>query len=325
MKILKVTLAMLLAVVMLFSLCACSFNIPDLDDLDPNNIIADNTQKDKDDKNSKSGKFDETTIDFEGCKIVVLGAEKITDSDEKPALRIWFDVTNTSDKTEYPFCLYEFSATQDDYELVDTYAGYDYSVPEEYNYGKYIRPGVTIRVVEEISFKENGGIVKVSFTDFLDEDTAKIVEFDPAKLSGAPKDEFKPEPITDPKWTKNLKSEGVLKLYDEDFEFKIDGYDFAEDYNSDKLIRVYVAFKNTSSEKKSLSSLIYPKVFQDGIQLDFGIAVDEVDEDGNYDLEIEPGKSVSAALCYKLCSDSPVEVELNNYIDSSIGAVFEVK
>ena len=82
MKILKSILSVFIALLMLFSLAACGEKEPTYSG-DTNSA-----------KNDKAEGFKETEIVLDYCTINVLGAEKIVDSEEKPAIRVWFDITN---------------------------------------------------------------------------------------------------------------------------------------------------------------------------------------------------------------------------------------
>ena len=313
MKIFKSTLAILMALLMVFSLAACGEKEPATDD-------GGDTAK-----TDKVEGFKETTIELDECTIDVLGAEKIADSEDKPAIRVWFDVTNTSDDTCYTNYNYEFSATQDGYELTETYASYETAVEAADVSLLEIRPGVTIRACEEYNFKEDGGTIVVGFNNYYSDEEPKTIEFDPKNLPGAPADEFVAEKVADPQWVKDLKSEGVYDVYDVKYDIKIEKCEFTENYDGEKLIRVYYEFKNNSTEDETFSSNISHAAFQDGIELSISYAKESVAEDDNYTAEVAPGKSIKLAYCYELRSDSPVEIDLRDLNGTGVGAVFEVE
>lgn len=313
MKLFNSTLAILMALLMVLSLAACG------DEKSADNKGSDITKTDK------AEDFKETTIELDDCTINVLGAEKIVDSEEKPAIRVWFDITNTSDETTYTDYNFEFSATQDGYELTETYAGYENSVEAADAGLLNIRPGVTIRVCEEYNFKEDGGLIVIGFKNYFSDEEPVTIELDPKNLPGAPKNEFIPEKIADPQWVKDLKAEGTYEAYDVKYDIKIEKCEFTEDYDGKKLIRVYYDFKNNSAEEESFGMTILHSAFQDGIELEMSYAAEEVAEDENYAVEVEPSKSIKVACCYELRSDSPVEIELRDLNGTGIGTVYEVK
>lgn len=313
MKLFKSTLAILMALLMVFSLAACGEKEPATDD-------GGNTSK-----TDKVEGFKETKIELDACTINVLGCEKIKDYDEKPAIRVWFDVTNTSDETCYTNYNYEFTATQDGYELTETSAYYEIAVDAASTSLLEIRPGVTIRTCEEYNFKEDGGTITIGFNNYYSEEEPKTIEFDPKNLPGAPKDEFVAEKVSDPQWVKDLKSEGVYDAYDVKYDIKIEKCEFVEGYEGEKLIRVYYDFKNNSDEEETFSSNVTHSAFQDGIELSISYPKEKVAEDENYSVEVEPGKSIKLAYSYELRSDSPVEIDLRDLNGTGVGTVYEVK
>lgn len=313
MKLFKSTLAILMALLMVLSLAACGEEKP------ADNKDADTTKTDK-----VEG-FKETKIELDACTINVLGCEQIKDYDEKPAIRVWFDVTNTSDETCYTNYNYEFTATQDGYKLTETSAYYEIAVDAADTSLLEIRPGVTIRTCEEYNFKEDGGTIVVGFNNYYSEEEPVTINFDPKNLPGAPKEEFVIEKVADPQWVKDLKAEGVYDAYDVKYDIKIEKYEFTEGYEGEKLIRVYYDFKNNSDEEESFSSNITHGAFQDGIELPISYPKEKVAEDENYTVEVEPGKSIKLAYSYELRTDSPVEIDLRDFNGTGVGTVFEVK
>lgn len=313
MKLFKSTLAILMALLMVLSLAACGEKAPATDNGDDAS------------KTDKVEAFEETKIELDACTINVLGCEQIKDYDEKPAIRVWFDVTNTSDDTCYTNYNYEFTATQDGYELTETSASYDTTVDAASTSLLEIRPGVTIRTCEEYNFKEDGGTITVGFNNYYSEEEPVTINFDPKNLPGAPKEEFEIEKVADPQWVKDLKAEGVYEAYDVKYDIKIEKCEFVEGYEGEKLIRVYYDFKNNSAEEESFNMNVTHSAFQDGIELPISYAKEKVAEEDNYSVEVEPGKSVKLAYCYELRTDSPVEIDLRDLNGTGVGTVFEVK
>ena len=316
MKLFKSTLAILMALLMVLSLAACGEKAPETDNIE---------ETSKTEKTDKVEGFKETKIELDACTINVLGCEQIKDYDEKPAIRVWFDVTNTSDETCYTNYNYEFTATQDGYELTETSASYEIAVDAADTRLLEIRPGVTIRTCEEYSFKEDGGTITIGFNNYYSEEEPVTINFDPKNLPGAPKEEFVIEKVADPQWVKDLKAEGVYEAYDVKYDIKIEKCEFVEGYEGEKLIRVYYDFKNNSAEEESFSMNVTHSAFQDGIELPISYPKDKVAEDENYSVEVEPGKSIKLAYSYELRGDSPVEIDLRDFNGTGVGTVFEVK
>ena len=310
MKLLKSTLAILLAVLMVFSLAACGG--------------ADDGNTDDGGKGG-SAKFEPTTIELDMCKINVLGAEKITDSEDKPAFRLWFDITNTTDETNYPSYFYEFSATQDGYELTETYASYESTVPAA-EVGFYnIRPTVTVRACVEYNYKEDGGTIIAGFNNYYSEEAPKTVEIDPQNFSGAPADEFTPEKVEDPLFLADYPAKGTYEAFGVKYDVSIDKFEITEDFDGESIIRVYYTFKNNSEENQKFNLVFTPEAYQDGIQLHPGYPKEKVAEEDAYLEEVKPGDSITVAQCYELAGDSPVEVDLTDLFGTGVGVVYAVK
>lgn len=248
--------------------------------------------------------------EFTGGTVRLIGAEAFKDSDEKDAIRVYYEFTNTSEESLTAYFNVDILVMQDGYEQVDAYPAWN-AYPEEYqNATLYLRPGATVRCVDEYSFKPDGGTITVTLTDYRNDDISISAELDPQNLPGAPKSEFIAEPITAPTWTEQWPEEGVYKT---DYYMAIGEAEVVPSYEGEDLIRIYFEFTNNSEEATSFwlqSTLV---VYQDGIQLLNGIPKEQVDSDGNYSVDIDPGATVTVSCCFELRSDSPVEVELEDF------------
>ena len=61
---------------------------------------------------------------------------------------------------------------------------------------------------------------------------------------------------------------------------------------------------------------------QDGVELQTTWANEDIPEEDNRDVDIAPGESIMAAVCFELRSNSPVEVILEDFWnDAYIGLV----
>ncbi|MBQ8861036.1 MAG: DUF5067 domain-containing protein [Ruminococcus sp.] len=307
MKIFKSTLALFMALLMVFALVGCS-------DKDP----ADNNT------NKGAGGFKETEIVLDECKVVVVGAEQIVDYDEKPAVRLWYDITNTSEDSNYANWLFFVSATQDGYDLDETTADFEMTVEEEPNSYRKLRPGVTIRAVYEFVFKEDGGAISVNISNFEDEENATTISLDPKNLPGKPKSEFKLAKVDDPKWMGDIKSEGTYNSFGEVYEIKIEKFELTKNFSGEDLIRVYYDFKNTGSETTSFNMTFIAEAYQDGASLESGYPEEEVSEDQNGTVEIAPGESIKVAYSYELISDSVVEIDVTDLDGGGVGVIYDI-
>lgn len=274
-----------LVLALLFSLCACggdsgstSTNIPDTPD-------------------------DTDAYEYE---VEVVGAELFTDSDNRDAIRIYYDFTNNSEETKSPLLALTINAQQGGADLEMTFAAYDETVAESGLFAMGVRPGVSIRCAEEYVLDPNGGVVTLTIgRGWLDE-TPMVVELDPTALS-MPTDEFVLETIEDPAWTDELDDKGLVN---DVYEMYIDNAEIVENSDGNEVLRVYLNFTNNSDEAKNFFSACSTIAYQDGVQLEADYSVNSVAEDANYSVEIEPGETIRVTRCFALRSNSEVEVEV---------------
>ena len=98
----------------------------------------------------------------------------------------------------------------------------------------------------------------------------------------------------------------------DDYDVKIGECAFGEDYEGNKMIVVNYDFTNNSDEAIAPFIAVTMKAFQDGVELEMAIAMDDsVYDAGIGQKEIKPGASITGCQnAYILSSDSPVEVEV---------------
>lgn len=260
-----------------------------------------------------------------GYDIAVVGAELFTDTDDKDAIRIYWDFTNSSDETIYPYCDLSVQMEQEGFELNTTYAFYEDDVPEYGNDVLDIRPGVSIRCISEYSCKAQGDIISFTLSNWYDEDDAVTVEFDPKNLPGRPEPELEIEAVPDPAWTEGMEQEGYIG---DSAYVQIDAAEVVPGWeDGTEVIRVYFEFTNQSEEACSMWWASYYRAFQDGVELEETWADEEVAEDENMSVDVEPGESIYGSNCWLLRSDSPVEIEVYDYYteEDCIGCVFVVE
>lgn len=285
---------------------------------------AESTKKDEGDKPEAAapaaagGDFTPVEADLGDYHVKILSAESFSDHDDKDGIRFYFDFTNNSDEPEDAWIL-NLEAEQDGYTLVDTYANSKDDVPEYGNAGLYVQPGVTIRCIDEFSYKPTGGEITLTISTW-DSDTDLVATFDPEALPGRPGD-WSPELIDDPQLYLDYPSEGSTDEYD----IAITGAEIVpgDSYFTDgDVIRVFFDFTNNDDEATSCWWATNIYLYQDGIQLDTGYAKDETDADDLFRADIEPGESVSCSRCWNLRSDSPVEAVVQTWSDVVCAGTF---
>lgn len=266
-----------------------------------------------------AGDFEPVSGSIGDYDITFVGAEHFEDIDDEDGIRIYYDFTNNSDRTVYSMEDLEILAEQEGFELDTTIDSYEDDVPEYGNDWLAVRPGVTIRCIEEYSYKAGGEAVTVTIQDWWEEDGSVTAVFDPNELPGRPAVDWEPEPVTDPETT--LPNSGT---YEEDYEVTIVGCEYIKDWNGDDALRVYFEFTNNSSEAESFWMATYYRAMQDGIELPTNWAEDEIDEDENYDVDVEPGETITCTEIFTLRSASPVEVELYSYMYDGEAVLAEI-
>jgi len=266
-----------------------------------------------------AGDYDSVSGRIGDYEIAFVGAEHFEDIDDEPGIRIYYDFTNNSDETVYAMEDLEILAEQEGFELNTTMDSAADDVPEYGNDWLCVRPGVTIRCIEEYSYKEGGDLVTVTIQDWWEEEGAVTATFDPNDLPGRPAVDWEPKPVTDPQTT--LPSSGA---YEEDYEVTIVGCEYTEDWDGNPALRVYFDFTNNGTEAQSFWMATNYRALQDGVELEICWPDDEVDEDENYDVEIEPGETITCTESYLLRSDSPVEVEFYSYMYDGEAVLAEI-
>ena len=267
-----------------------------------------------------SGTFEPVSQTLGDFEVTVVGAEQFVTYDDEPGIRIYYDFTNNSEYTTSSWMELDFDTEQDGVEA--EYTGTLDDVPEYGNDSLYIRPGVTLRCIQEYTFNPDGGNFVMTFSNSWEDTGELTVEFDPSNLPGAPAESLEIPTVSDPQWIADWPAQAVL---DEEFEVSIDRCEFVEEYGQ-KMIRVYYTFTNQSDEETSFWMATYVEALQDGVQLLTGWSSEELESDENMDVDIAPGETITASECYVLRSDSPVEVQVQGVLDEvGCGKIFPVE
>ena len=94
-----------------------------------------------------------------------------------------------------------------------------------------------------------------------------------------------------------------------DYAVTIDGSSTTTDYEGNPAMIVDFTFTNNSDEATSFAVACSQKAFQNGVQLETAIVMDDL---GNgYMAEIKPGATTQARLAYALTDESDVTVEVS--------------
>lgn len=250
--------------------------------------------------------------------VEIVGAELFKDSDDKDAVRFYYDFTNMSDQIMYGGYL-DTEAEQSGFELVTTYAYYSERVPEDNNSYLDVEPGVTIRCIEEFNCNLNaGGEVTFTISDYGSYPVSAT--YDLANLPGRPAEDLPIAPITDPTFFAGLPD----SFEGEDFSVSIDSAEVVEasrNSSAESVIRVYYTYTNNKTEDGYVGGSGTFAVYQDGVELNTGYARYEIDEDDYYYDDLASGATVSFTRCFELRSDSPVEIVVSDWDDNYAAVV----
>ncbi|MCR5173183.1 MAG: DUF5067 domain-containing protein [Oscillospiraceae bacterium] len=257
-------------------------------------------------------------------RVMLSGAEEfdLNDAEDgKKGLRVYYDFTNNSDDTVMSGAKLDLEARQDGEVLKSGSAQKD--VREYNNRVMYVRPGCSIRAVQELSFDPAGGPVELKVSA-RHEDQAHVITqtYDPSALPGAPAEEFVPAPVADPKWTEGLEAEGDLDY----LHVKALRAETLEE-GGEARVRVYVSLTNIEDDSGEIipSEAVAVYVYQDGLELKNGMLEQRSDSDELYYKAIPEGGTVEASVVFRLLSHDPVEVELTNVNGEPVyGARFEL-
>ena len=307
----KKILALILALTMVFALVACG------GEKEPTTTTTEPATT------PVAADFEPITAEWPEGIVTLQGAELFTDTDDEPAVRIYYDYTNKSEETKAVSDEIEITVLQDGVASEYTYASFSDDVPEYGNSELCLRPGATLRCIEELEIDPEGGIMEIRVSDNWGDVEYINAELDPRALPGRPAQDLVIAPVTDPTWTNDLALEGV---FDEEnnLSITVTGAESVTDIDGKKAIRIYFGFTNGSSETADLWMDSTIRLFQDGIELKDTIAEQAVAADSMFTADVAPGETVEASNCYILLSDSPVELEVyDSWGDGSgVGGVF---
>lgn len=253
-----------------------------------------------------------------GCDVSIVGAELFTDTDDKDAIRIYWDVTNNTDEVFWPSWNICTLVEQEGFEMDTTYTWDD--VPEYGNDDRNIQPGVTIRCISEYNCKAAGDVITVTLYNDYDYDEKLVAEFDPTNLPGRPAEDWVAAPITEPTWVEGLPTEGPVG----EGYVVIDHAEIVPSYDEgEEVVRVYFQYTNEGEAETTMWAEVYYVAYQDGIELDVEWPAEDVAEDENTTDYVQPGETLLCAECFALRSDSPIEIEVYDiWEEDYLGTVY---
>ncbi len=99
-----------------------------------------------------------------------------------------------------------------------------------------------------------------------------------------------------------------------DYEVSIDGARLTEDYEGNSAIVVTFTWTNNSEDTTSFAAALMPTVFQNGVELETAVVVDDQYDSSGYLAEVKTGGTTEVQMAYLLEDESEVEVEVEELI-----------
>ena len=273
--------------------------------------------------------------------VTVAGVE-LTERNGVETIRVYYDVTNTSQKIIQPLWSVSMAAYQNDEKLSPNISTLD-GVEEYDNGGRRIFPGVTLRACENYELLDTS-LITLEIGDNSG-DPVITIELDIADLPAVT-----PAPAVVPIPTpEDITAWAGYQGLEHDFEptslgnsltLKLVKHEIVE-HNGDNFLRLY--FDCTLLAKKddtNVSAFMYSRyyIYQDGILIgsdttmdELGYKLPDVEDYDDHSLNIEIGETSHYVVSRRLRSDSDVIFMAvnfgNNPIngDAFIGAVIPVK
>lgn len=107
-----------------------------------------------------------------------------------------------------------------------------------------------------------------------------------------------------------------INLEVEDGKLEYVSHEIVQDYEGKPTILIHFNFTNNSDKSTSAQLLFHPKVFQNGVECEFGILMDAPEAYQNLSKEIQPGTTLEVAFPYVLTdTTNPVDVEVSSLTD----------
>ena len=264
---------------------------------------------------TQDGERFDTYGELDGFALRFIGAEAAKDSDGKPAVRVWYEFTNLSDRVTDAFTEVYFTAVQDGNDLEFAYIYED--VPESGYCDLGVAPNYTMRCTELFSYDPDGGEIEIAAGGLYGDNV--VYTIDPQALPGAPADDFV---LGDPDFGTDYMDE----LWDSDENLTILDAEAVEDWDGEEAILVHMTFTNNTDEAQCFFLCYSVYALQDGAGLVSAYCDEYSEEQDNIYVDIEPGDSIDVAAVFVLRGDGPIAFAASGAYeleDSYLGCVYE--
>lgn len=124
------------------------------------------------------------------------------------------------------------------------------------------------------------------------------------------------ETTTEETTEKVTETEKKINLEVEDGKIEYISHEIIQDYEGKPTILIHFNFTNNSDKSTSAQLLFHPKVFQNGVECEFGILMDAPEAYQNLSKEIQPGTTLEVGFPYVLSdTENPVDIEVSSLTD----------
>lgn len=117
-----------------------------------------------------------------------------------------------------------------------------------------------------------------------------------------------------------------IDISNDDGRLEYLSFELSKDYEDKPLIFLHFNFTNSSDKTASAQTLFYPKVFQNGIECDFGMSMDDNEAYKNLSKELQKGTTLEVAFPYVLQdTENPITLQVQEMSDMfSDGQTMEI-
>ena len=106
-----------------------------------------------------------------------------------------------------------------------------------------------------------------------------------------------------------------------DYHVRIKKGTLTKDYEGNDVLRVVFKYTNNSEDSVGFDTALYPKAFQDGVELESAYFLEDTDDDKEFSnsmKSVRPGTTIDCAQYWLLDNtDSPVELEVSELVSLS--------
>ena len=164
-----------------------------------------------------------------------------------------------------------------------------------------------------LDFTKNGVRGHLEFVFFYNSDSRAVGFLGVIQSEGTQYDYFSDFDMVLSTAMKNAKTTTTGSKAKRDYEVTIDGVRTGSDYSGNPVVIVTFSWTNNSKESAAFAYKIYPKCFQNGVECDLGISMEN--DSSGYTAEVKPGYGTTFELAYSVKDDSDVTIEISPLVN----------